>query len=440
MSRPAHVLPSPMPSAPLPEVVNHTPWPSQYFQHVDSHGEIFHVMVSRLTYSLRGMRYEGEELPSPVLLDMGEQSPLCDADQFIGEANETSALQESDYAPYKPKCDVLLVNANAYSPDSTPQKRWPVGFRFGDLIEKKFQVTGPRTFERSVSSLGAMVVSEPQAVVQVPLRYELAFGGPNAVRHRSTLESIEADQTLPDSTRRDAGKALEKLPPHYEHNPIGCGREPKRAHSIALDAMKIEGAARGSKPSNAELKAIEQSPLFAPQIEAFEQPFKGQNEYPVIGVGPIGRWWLPRRKLAGTYDEKWKAEQWPKSPKDHDYRYWNCAPEDQQIDYPQGGEEIALINLTPSGSPVRFLLPKQDLQLLIRLHVGAMMFAPMNIDTVLIDFATGQLVIVRRALVSARTGVRQLELGTWPPGTAMELSEELKTEHAARQTQRMAGG
>jgi hypothetical protein len=25
-------------AAPLPEVINHTPWPSQYFQHIDGHG------------------------------------------------------------------------------------------------------------------------------------------------------------------------------------------------------------------------------------------------------------------------------------------------------------------------------------------------------------------------------------------------------------------
>jgi hypothetical protein len=135
--------------------------------------------------------------------------------------------------------------------------------------------------------------------------------------------------------------------------------------------------------------------------------------------------------LAGTHDEIWKATQWPKSPKNHDYRYWNCAPEDQQINYPLGGEEIVLINLTPAGSPVRFRLPKQDLQLLVRLQVGAMMFAPMNIDTVIIDFSNSTLSIVRRALISAKADVRQLELGTWPQGTSMELTEEMK-QHAAK--------
>ena len=73
---------------------------------------------------------------------------------------------------------------------------------------------------------------------------------------------------------------------------------------------------------------------------------------------------------------------------------------------------------------VRFELPHQDLQLLVRLEVGALMFAPMNIDTVIIDVGNATLSVTRRSLVSARADVRVLELGTWPKGTAMELPQE----------------
>jgi hypothetical protein len=78
------------------------------------------------------------------------------------------------------------------------------------------------------------------------------------------------------------------------------------------------------------------------------------------------------------------------------------------------------LNLTPGGrteTPVRFMLPTQDLQLLVRLQVGAMLFAPMHIDTVVIDLKAGTLSIVRRALVSAAIEIRKLELGTWAAGT-----------------------
>ena len=150
----------------------------------------------------------------------------------------------------------------------------------------------------------------------------------------------------------------------------------------------------------------------------------------------MGRWWLPGRALAGSYNELWKQTRWPKLPKDFDFGYWNAAPEDQQFDYPQGGEKIMLANLinpekNPDGS-LWFRVPKQDLKLLLRLEIGALLFAPMNIDTLIVDTEAMQLVVVRRALVSARVEVRQLELGTWPDGARMETSEDMAQWIAAQ--------
>ena len=426
MSRPANVRPSPVTSAPLPEVINHTQWPTQYFQHIDPHGDIFHVMVSRITYSLRGMRQDGDDLPTPSLMEVEDQTPLCEADEYLGAVNESSLLQESDFAPYKPKCDLLLQNAWAYAPDGKPARRWPAGFRFGEL-QKQFQVTGPRQFERSLTSLGLLTLSEPQAATKVPLTYELAYGGPNIVHSKLKLEDFESDTSLSPEQREHAAQMLKSVPDFDALNPIGCGRNASTVTEAALAVAAIEGANSSADERHRLQAEINNAPRMAPQTEAFDRPYKGEDgeaAYPVIGVGPIARWWQPRRPLAGTHDAAWKQTQWPKSPTDHDYHYWNCAPEDQQMDWPTGGEEIVLGNLTPSGSPVRFLCPRQDLQLLVRLNAGAMMFAPMHIDTVIIDFAKGTLCLVRRALVGARADVRQLELGTWPAGTAMQIVQE----------------
>jgi hypothetical protein len=482
MSRPTHVLPSPVQSAPIPEVENHTPWPSQYFQHVDPNGEAFHVMVTRISYSLRGMDFAQLTAPTPALLAPEDQLALREADEYLGDVNVSSVIQESDFAPYKPKCDVLLVNAKAYTPDGKPAQRWAAGFRFGtqfgNQIEKKFVVTGPRQFERSLSSLGTLAPCEPEAVASVPLCYELAFGGPALIAHDAQLESwVEHSVLQANAQQRQASSAvkndanklgqlgqvlLDAMPEFYPTNPIGSGRQPQLIADLEREMTQLAehantcGAESGISAQildKTHERNLHKSPYSAPQVEAFEQPYNGEQQtYPVIGVGPIGRWWHPRITLAGTHDAAWKATQWPKSPLDHDYRYWNCAPEDQQIDYPQGGEEVTLVNLTPPLAPlavgpnagqrptVRFALPKQDLQLLVRLEVGAMLFAPMHIDTVIIDFATGTLSIVRRATISAKAPVRKLELGTWPPGTTMQLgsqaqqnaaSEFAKEKHAA---------
>lgn len=436
MALPSHALPSPIDAAGVPEVINHTPWPSQYFQHVDPHGDVFHVMVSRTSYSLLQLQ-EVDGRKEPVLLPPEQQPPLCQADAFAGEVNEASLLQESDYAPFKPRCDVLVVNATAHAPDGKPLPRWPVGFRFGDAIEKTFQVTGPRRFARSVAALGTLQLTDPEPVDRVRIGYELAFGGPHLIRQERALQAIldsAPDSGVTDAQRRLAAKAHAALPGFYGANPIGCGRQPA-AVAQADDAL-AQLARSGGVAGRLAAEGQGAAPAWrAPQIEAFQQPYTGQTDYPVVGLGPVGRWWSPRVALAGTHDERWKQTQWPKSPLDHDYRYWNCAPEDQQIDYPQGGEEVVLAHFTAAArhaGPYRFWLPRQDLQLLVRLKVGVLMFAPMHIDTVVLDLEAGTLGIVRRAVVSAKTDVRQLELGTWPPGTGMQLDEAMQQAAKAR--------
>src|SRR5690606_17268108 len=82
-----------------------------------------------------------------------------------------------------------------------------------------------------------------------------------------------------------------------------------------------------------------------------------EHDYRPMALGPIGRGWLPRLPLAGTYDEQWFADRFPFLPDDFDEGYYQSAPPDQQIVYPSGGEEIELVNLTPTGS-LRFHLPK----------------------------------------------------------------------------------
>lgn len=51
----------------------------------------------------------------------------------------------------------------------------------------------------------------------------------------------------------------------------------------------------------------------------------------------------------GTYDDKWLEERHPYYPKDFDDAHWNCAPEDQQFDFPDLMKPHYLIveNLTP---------------------------------------------------------------------------------------------
>ena len=66
-----------------------------------------------------------------------------EADEFYGDPTTSSCIQESDFAPYKPKCDIILAHAVAYAPEGKPHQRWPVGIRIGEW-QKMLAVTGQR--------------------------------------------------------------------------------------------------------------------------------------------------------------------------------------------------------------------------------------------------------------------------------------------------------
>ena len=78
-----------------------------------------------------------------------------------------------------------------------------------------------------------------------------------------------------------------------------------------------------------------------------------------MAFGSIGRGWPSRIRHAGTYDQDWIDNVFPFLPADFDTRYFQCAPEDQQIGAPEGGEPVVMINLTPDGRR-EFALPSVE--------------------------------------------------------------------------------
>lgn len=358
MDRPERVQSSTLPSAPLAEMVNHTRNPAQYFQHVDHDGAVFHIVVARASFDLARIDSRSFE---PALAD--EQAPLVEADQWDGDPAIGCPQRESDFAPFKPRCDVLLTHATGYSLDGKAHPAFPVGVGVGDW-HKMIQVTGPRS--QRPGMLG-WSVGAPRPVSEVPIGYAQAFGG----------------------TLRSVGKDGAQRVWADERNPAGTGFAPADWQ-------------RQTHPRE----------LRAPQIEAHKHPYRGQADYPVVGLGPIGRAWRPRRALAGTFDDAWREAVWPRLPADHDYRYWNAAPEDQQIPYPSGGETLRLVGLSPTGS-IECKLPARRTSLRVRLLNGLIFTLPMCLDTLEFNMQTHTLGCVFRRKVAAARGVRKLELGTW---------------------------
>jgi hypothetical protein len=232
--------------------------------------------------TFRFPRGEGEA----VAVEPEARQPLRTADAFTGEPGQSAPTFESDYAPYKPACDVLIVG-RAHAPGYRPSERVVVGVRVGTML-KSFAAVGERTWE---PGRGGLEATRPRPFATLPITYDRAFGG--------------------------AGSA---------ENPVGLG------HPQARTDAALVGTAL---------------PSFEEEDRPVTDPY---GAYRALALGPIGRGWQPRVRHAGTYDEAWREGVFPFLPADFDERYHQAAPPDQQVPHPTGGELVALLNLTPAGT------------------------------------------------------------------------------------------
>ncbi|HUU45247.1 MAG TPA: DUF2169 domain-containing protein [Acidobacteriota bacterium] len=232
-----------------------------------------------------------------------QQVPLVDADTFTGEPGFSAPVYESDYALFKPRCDVLL-NGSAYAPGGRPGQSVMVALKIGP-ITKSFRVVGDRVWQQGMAGFAA---STPEFFRVKRISYDNAFGGV-------------------DGTNSDPNKHR-----WYPTNHAGVGYH----HSLSLDAVV-------GKP--------------LPNTEEADNPVTSpRGNYRPMAFGPIGRSWSPRPKYAGTYDQNWIDNVFPFLPADFKEDYYQAAPPDQQMPHLLGGEEVTLINLTPEGETT-FALP-----------------------------------------------------------------------------------
>ena len=275
------------------ELINATRMPAGYTCATDVTGREHLVVVVKATFRLPAFS-------EPVVLH-DDQVPLVLSDSFTGAPGLTAIIHESDYALRKSACDVLLVGSE-YAPGGRRVPLVTVGMRVG-TVAKAFQVTGNRWWSATPASVRP---TSPEPFVTQSISYDVAFGG--------------VDDSDPDAIAA------------FDRNPAGRGFG-KRAHAAWLDGRPLPNTEETGRP--------------------VEFP---DGNYRPVAFGSIGRSWQPRRGFAGTYDEQWLDEVFPCLPADFDERYFQAAPDDQQMAIPSGPVEVALSNLTPDGQR-RFALP-----------------------------------------------------------------------------------
>jgi hypothetical protein len=318
------------------ELINSTRMVAGYTMGLEPSGRELLVVVVKGTFQIPN---NGE----PVGL-ANEQLPLVMADTFTGEPGFSAPVYEVDFAPRKHRCDVLL-NGSAYAPGGRPTTRVEVGLRVNGM-SKTFAVVGNRHWQSGVRGVTA---SAPEPFTVMPISYDRAFGG--------------VDNRHEDPSQHAA----------FMRNPVGVGfhRDPR--------AESVDGA---PMPNTEESNRMIASP-------------DSQSTMP-MAFGPIGRSWEPRYKYAGTYDDAWLEDHFPFLPPDFDEQYYQAAPLDQQVPYPQGGEEIVLVNLLPRAE-VSFTLPVFDAPIHFFPDKGEREDGRLLLDTIVLEPDGQQLMLTWRA-------------------------------------------
>ncbi len=167
------------------EMKNNTPFPLLSFEKYGRYGLLFDVIAIKMSLRIKNGFYA----------DLAEfQKELSMSDEYYGESETSSLKSETDLVLCKRNTDIH-VTGSAHAP-SGDKSQWKACVRVNSF-SKELSLSGVRylQYERN-----RWQMSLPDKIINVPLRYELAYGG----------------IWQPDG--------MEKLV--FSANPVGCGYYP----------------------------------------------------------------------------------------------------------------------------------------------------------------------------------------------------------------------
>ncbi|MDQ1829720.1 DUF2169 family type VI secretion system accessory protein [Massilia scottii] len=368
-------------------LINHTSMAAGYTTIHNQAGSECLVVVVKATYRLP---YGGEAVEL-----MQEQLAVTLADTATGEPGLSAPEYECDYCLEKPRVDILLLGS-AYAPKGIPAREVPVGLRVGTMT-KAFKVYGKRYWKAHL--LGAVVgMTKPEPFTKQTISYDIAYGG------------------------TETGPKRERKRLAYARNPVGCGYNP---HTSFADGLPV---AQTESPTD---------PVTSPA-----------GSYAPMAFGPLGRNWAQRARYAGTYDAHWQDNVFPFLPEDFDARFFQSAPEDQQLPEIVGGELVILANLThpaltPSGR-LQFHLPDLNMNITLTPKEGVAEQIAARADTLLIEPDNQRFTIVWRITKDLHNDIlryKAIEIGERPKGHVIRIPlEVLLGELPSQRGSNLTGG
>ena len=416
------------------EFTNLTPFSTLNYLGYDTHDQEYEVVTMCAQYKLIPSNQEiadskdFKQIQTVYIAEVNDDDPinLCMADEFYDEPGTSSIVQESDIIPYKPKCDVL-VQGHAYA--SKPSQGFKASialYRQADdtldsplkeLLSKEIWLTGSRQWQHtgSRSHIDSIQFTDEYSLTavthtqKVPLRYEYTLGGSCQATHLKNIDNSSKKDSNEDDDKNSLKQSYHEV---CYSNPIGRGWF-EQGYFSKLREYKHSLPEFFPVPQIMPKGVIYETPLITKQqgaMTAFEMAELDYQGAPA-GLSALHRSWAPRLAKAGTYDEQWLENRHPNLPKDFDFGYWNCAPEDQQIDYPDLTKPHTLLvnNLTEGGGQQLILLPRHRAFVLASIDYEHQV-KPMSLDTLIFNTDNMSLKLVWRLFLPTNLNPTKLEV------------------------------
>lgn len=329
------------------QIENSTTFPLFIFESVDENDTPIHVVILRGTYAI---------VDNNSQLAISEvQDEIVLADVYRGTPMDSSVRIEADIVPRKLSSDITF-NSTAFAPGGKPTSQWKVAVSVGK-VTKNLWVCGQRHWRHNI--FAGWQISEPVPVKEVPIHFELAYGG-----------------------KAQFGNELRS----FQKNPVGIGF---------------------FNPSQTPLTTL----VPAPQIWDEAEPIiRNDFDYSPVGLGPIAKHWVPRIKLCGTADEEWQKKRWPLRPSDFDFRYYNSAPAGLAYSGFLIGDEAIVLKGIGRDRDYEFSLPGVFPLAIRSGNVDAYEVKRMTLDTMHCDTVNQSVALTWRATFLKKRGTPRVSV------------------------------
>jgi hypothetical protein len=258
---------------------------------------------------------------------------------------------------------------------------------------------------------------KPEAVKSVALDWENTYGG---------------------SSKVTDSKGKELLNKAWFANPIGCGWLPSKWSSAMEKAQqKLPKTLKAPQLTYLDdvIDVLEFSnlPEDVDTAKKMADFIRNKAKHRPANFGWLGKSWAPRLAKAGTYDKNWQDNRWPALPQDFNFGYWNGAPEDQQMAFPEPGFTVGLTHLmNPEKSGTDEVIVRMPAHRAFVLAKGEGVLLPflMRIDTIVIDTEAMRIDLVWRTGILKKLKADKLEarFETDPQAPLLKFKAESKEE------------